>query len=109
MEPNEEVHILVKMIGFSIELFRKILTGGNCLILIQSYRQDFSMQSSSQASSLQGKTLKKMTKKLLSLEKYLRVLVFHDGLFWLRMLQIAESFIHLTFSTTVYYFHQSFE
>ena len=25
------------------------------------------------------------------------------------MLQTAESFIHLTFSTTVYYFHQNFE
>ena len=35
--------------------------------------------------------------------------VEHDGLFYLKMLQIAESFIHLTFSTTVYYFHQSFE
>ena len=25
------------------------------------------------------------------------------------MLQISESFIHLTFSTTFYYFHQRFE
>ena len=29
----------------------------------------------------------------------------HDGLFWLKMLQIAESFIHLTFSAIAYYFH----
>ena len=29
----------------------------------------------------------------------------HDGWFWVKMLQIAESFIHLTFSTIVYYFH----
>ena len=33
----------------------------------------------------------------------------HSGLFQLKMLQIAESFIHLTFFLTVYYFHQSFE
>ena len=35
--------------------------------------------------------------------------MIHDGLFLLKMLQIAESFIHLTFSTIVYYFHESFE
>ena len=29
----------------------------------------------------------------------------HDGWFWVKMLQIGESFIHLTFSTIVYYFH----
>ena len=33
----------------------------------------------------------------------------YDGLLWLKMLQIAESFILLTFSTIVYDFHQSFE
>ena len=40
---------------------------------------------------------------------YKRASSRHDGLFYLKMLQIAESFIHLTFSTTVYHFHQSFE
>ena len=33
------------------------------------------------------------------------IVVSHDGLFQLKMLQIAESFIHLTFSTIFYYFH----